>query len=426
MKILKAFFLFLIAISLTMISIHTTNGMTPIEDISIDAVDISYGLQVSTNMNNSEYFLHVEGEVFEFSISVVSWGNSSPGPYNGLMVELVTDSTNSVHDSWIINHGDSSTHFFTSVTEINDIVRIRVNALYIEECIFDLTTSDAYPIWTYSLNVLLEQQLEFSVERFDIYYSSIEKLVLSLDSRYLDSDNYTLHLLDYAEYIVETETDNFALSDKSDMNLEVEEGVYEGEWYEVTFDFEGYDPSNEIILRMYYDHVQTENIVRLFLNRGNKDIHQIPIDSYHSNWLFLWTIEEEYTYIYPPPFNFKPLIYTIVCIGYLIGFFTVFGVYKHKKDRKSTEFELNKNKVEYSPNHSYSINFKSTEMNYDLVTKEAVTVACSICMQTISDKESIIRCPSCDIAFHKNHLYQWVVGNGTCPACKVRLKIQQH
>ncbi len=421
----KTLILFFVCFSIIFTSLYLVKGLNSNNEFFVEAVDKTYKLQVSSEMNKSEYFLHIEGEIFEFNITVSSWGNTLQGPYNGLMVELVRDSDDIIYDSWLINHGDTTTHHFTSIEAINGIVRIRTSSLYIEECVFDLTTLDIYPLWSYSLNIQLEQQYYFSVERFYEYYYSINKLCFILNSRYLDPDNYTVNLVDSNQDTVETMLDNFAVSDVSELEMYVDEGVYEGEWYEINFNFSGYDLENEIQIRMYYDHIQTENIARVFLNIGSKDIYQIPIDYHHSHWPFLWTIEEEYTYIYSPPFNFKPLIYTIVCILYIIGSFSVFKAYKRKRARNSSEFELNRNKVEYSPNHSYKINFKSTDINYDLVTNEAVTVACSICMQTITNKENIIRCPSCDIAFHKNHLYQWVVGNGTCPACKVRLKIQQ-
>jgi hypothetical protein len=408
-----------------MVAIQPVYGMTSIDKIVIDAADTSHRLQVSTAMNSSEYFLHIEGEVLEFSITVVSWGNSSPGPYNGLMVELVIDSTDLVHNSWLISHGDSSTHFFTSVTEISEIVRIRLSALYIEECIFDLTTSIDYPIWTYNLNVLLEKQFMICVERAEDYYLILKKLVITLDSKYLESDNYSFQIYDYSLQLIGSGTDNFALSDKSELDITIEEGIFEGEWYEVGFNFEGYDPSSEIILRMYYDHFQTENIIRMFLNTGSNDIYQVPIDMEHSGYAFRWTIYYDYTYI-PPPFDFTFIFYIALGLFSLIGTLIVISVLSNRRNRQTFDQVLNRNKVEYSPNNAYPINFNKTTMNYNLVTKEAVTVSCSICMQTITDKESIIRCPSCDIAFHKNHLYQWVVGNGTCPACKVRLKIQQH
>ena len=83
-------------------------------------------------------------------------------------------------------------------------------------------------------------------------------------------------------------------------------------------------------------------------------------------------------------------------------------------------------RAEYSPAQVYGVNFAEKVMDYNIETSDEITVTCSICLQTLEDQENLIRCPSCDIAFHKNHLYQWIVGNGNCPACKSRLKITEY
>jgi len=176
---------------------------------------------------------------------------------------------------------------------------------------------------------------------------------------------------------------------------------------------------------LFYDHIQTENIARLFINTGVKNLEDIPFDRKYSDLAFQWKINNDSIETNTPPlFTANPII-ILFSVLYLAGVFISFKLYLRRKKNRVTDYSLNKNKVEYSPKPVYDVDFQKKDINYNLVTKEAIIVTCSICLQTISKKETIIRCPSCDIAFHKNHLYQWVVGNGTCPACKARLKIQK-
>ncbi|MHA1445775.1 MAG: hypothetical protein ACTSSN_03740 [Candidatus Heimdallarchaeaceae archaeon] len=182
----KTLFLFFITLSLTMTLLNHTNGLVITDDTTTKAVDKSYSLKVSSSYNNSEYFILIEGAVFEFSISVQEWGGIIQGPYNGLMIQLVLDQSETIYDSWLINHGDTGIHHFTTGLEIYEIIRVRVSSLYVEECLFNFTVSDVYPIWTYSMNLNLEPQFFFGVERFAEYYQSIDKLVTILSSRYLD------------------------------------------------------------------------------------------------------------------------------------------------------------------------------------------------------------------------------------------------
>jgi len=416
---------FFIILSLTMTSINHTNGLVITDDIITEAVDRSYSFKVSSSYNNSEYFILIEGAVFEFSISVQEWGSVIQGPYNGLMIQLVLDQSETIYDSWLINHGDTGIHYFTTGLEIYEIIRVRVSSLYVEECLFNFTVSDVYPIWTYSMNLNLEPQFFFGVERFAEYYQSIDKLVTILGSRYLETTNYTLNLLDENQTSIKSESDNFAISDVSELNIGIDRGIFEGDWYEIIFNFNDYNAENDIIISLFYDHIQTENIARLFINTGAKNLEDIPFDKKYSDLAFQWKIIDDSIETNTPPFFTASPITVLFSVLYLAGVFISFKLFQRRKKKRVTNHSLNKNKVEYSPKLVYDVDFQKKDINYNLVTKEAITVTCSICLQTISKKETIIRCPSCDIAFHKNHLYQWVVGNGTCPACKARLKIQK-
>ena len=179
----KTLILFFIILSLTVTSINYTNGLDVTDDIATESIDKSYRLKVSSTFNNSEYFILIEGAVFEFSISVQEWGSVIQGPYKGLMIQLVLDQNETIQDSWFIYLGVTGIHHFTTGMEIYEIIRVRVSSLYVEECLFNFTVSDVYPIWTYSMNLNLEHQFFFGIERFAEYYQSINKLVTILGSR---------------------------------------------------------------------------------------------------------------------------------------------------------------------------------------------------------------------------------------------------
>jgi hypothetical protein len=204
-------------------------------------------------------------------------------------------------------------------------------------------------------------------------------------------------------------------------------------WYRLNFEIEGHNSSDWLAFRLYYDHISTELIIRLFLNNAEKNIYEIPIDQIHSSYLYSWFID------YYSPHDLFPDWIGIVLLILKWGVISIFviglpaafirGSIKRKRKRKSSDFnpsqkyEYANEKIEYNPKPTHTINFEQVPKEYDLQTTEQSKVTCSICMQIIEDHSKLIRCPVCDIAYHKNHLYQWIVGNGTCPTCKSRLKI---
>jgi len=80
-------------------------------------------------------------------------------------------------------------------------------------------------------------------------------------------------------------------------------------------------------------------------------------------------------------------------------------------------------KAVYQPEKTYRINFAYIPSDYRLETDENAQIRCNICLQPIYEHVSIIRCPSCDNAFHKEHLYKWITQHSSCPVCKAKLRI---
>ena len=48
---------------------------------------------------------------------------------------------------------------------------------------------------------------------------------------------------------------------------------------------------------------------------------------------------------------------------------------------------------------------------------------CNICFLPVHDEYSMLRCPRCTNAFHKDHLAAWLLNNKSCPVCREELSI---
>lgn len=46
---------------------------------------------------------------------------------------------------------------------------------------------------------------------------------------------------------------------------------------------------------------------------------------------------------------------------------------------------------------------------------------CAVCNLRLEEGEPFSRCPRCGIAYHRDHLLDWVRARGYCPACRRRL-----
>ncbi len=209
-------------------------------------------------------------------------------------------------------------------------------------------------------------------------------------------------------------------------------------WYKISFNCPIERNDSLVNFKLFYDHEQLENTARIFLSIGDANLDETPLDTFHSHASFLWEKQEP---ILPDPYPPIPPINPIGIIGYLLIVIytsmctvTILWVvvrFVKKKNQKEEDIVvasekytvIENNAVKYSPETYYSVNFRAASPEYNLVTDSDVKITCSICLQFILNPEDIIRCPSCDIAYHKNHLYEWVKMSGNCPACKAKLRI---
>ncbi|MHA2308601.1 MAG: RING finger domain-containing protein, partial [Candidatus Heimdallarchaeaceae archaeon] len=263
---------------------------------------------------------------------------------------------------------------------------------------------------------------------------------LHLTTKDVVSLNYTCEIYNEINQSIATYSGNFSFSDLEIVEIVVEEGMGEEHWYELKFYTDDFSNNTQIKCAIFYDHHQTENIGRIFLKKENQAISEIPIESLRSTPSFYWTILDPFTPPPPPPPFPNPLMIILIAILAILSFIFIVivstGIRVHYKNKRleldsavaqpSDKYhQTQTQRAEYSPAQIYGVNFTEKVKDYNIETSDEIKVTCSICLQTLEDQENLIRCPSCDIAFHKNHLYQWIVGNGNCPACKSRLKITE-
>lgn len=177
-------------------------------------------------------------------------------------------------------------------------------------------------------------------------------------------------------------------------------------------------------------------------------LSEIPIDAIHSTDDFSWRIENQpldptqptipTPYPPSPPFILVILEYIVSLLPYwiIISLVIVFVIIKYstKKDKeilsKQIIIEQNepsakygKQEAQYYPQKVYRVQMPiDDDSQFELKTEQSKNITCAICYQKITDHDKIIRCPSCDVAFHKNHLLQWVFDHQTCPVCKAKLR----
>lgn len=441
MKRNKPFILFLtLLLILMMVNPSMSNGIVSGE-IRFEDTLSNFSLRVDSDLNETVYYVSVSNQIIEFSIQCNNWGIEFSAGYKGLLIELIFDVNHSTLNSWLILSGDLSIHYFTSEIEMDGVVQIKFSSLRVDSIDFELVLSDDYPVWTYETHINAFDSVFFGVERNAEYYLSIEKIVLHLATRDVVSLNYTCEIYNELNQTIVIYSGNFSYSDLEVVEIVIEEGLFEEHWYKLRFYTDDYSNSTQIKFAIFYDHHQTENIGRIFLKTGYRVISDIPIDSLRSTPSFYWTILDTFTPPPPPPPFPNPLIFIMIVILAILSFIFILIVvtgirvnYKNKRMQLDSAVaqpsdkyhQMQIQRAEYSPAQVYGVNFAEKVMDYNIETSDEITVTCSICLQTLEDQENLIRCPSCDIAFHKNHLYQWIVGNGNCPACKSRLKITEY
>ena len=394
--------------------------------------------RVDYEHNNSLVYVFVDGEELNINIQCDTWYTTVGSGYQGLLIEIKDDVTEEIVKSWLILYGDKVDHHFTSELAITGVYQIVFSALNIDIVDFRWQIENNIPIWTYDISINNLEKIYFGIERFAEYYSSIDKMVIQVTTQEWTDIEYSVLFGTVDDQIYNNFVGNFSLERNIVETLNFEEGLKPHLWYKISFNCPIERNDSLVNFKLFYDHEQLENTARIFLSIGDANLDETPLDTFHSHASFLWEKQEP---ILPDPYPPIPPINPIGIIGYLLIVIytsmctvTILWVvvrFVKKKNQKEEDIVvasekytvIENNAVKYSPETYYSVNFRAASPEYNLVTDSDVKITCSICLQFILNPEDIIRCPSCDIAYHKNHLYEWVKMSGNCPACKAKLRI---
>jgi len=394
------------------------------------AEEQTHQLNVSSTFNETTTYADVGFDYLEFRIQVENWENNLGGLYQGLIISLVWDTNGTELKSWLISFNDVEEHYFTTETRVNGIVRIVFKCMNVEYIGYNLIVSDKYTLWTYELHCRPEFDIYFGVERSE-YNTDVLQFVLEFNKNFSNESMFSVGV--YDENNASEEYFESSMNYFPENNLILDAIAIPDIWYRLSFELENYNSTDWIYLKLFYDHIDPHFIVRLFLNKGENSLNQIPLDFVHSDYQYWWYVD-----YYPNEFAGLDILFILLTIlKYVIPAILIVGVtaafirssIKQKRKRNTMDFNpsnkyhyANEN-VSYKPQPTLAVDFDHNPKNYGIKTTESSKVSCSICLQIIDDHSNLIRCPSCDIAYHKNHLYQWIVGNGTCPACRSRLRI---
>jgi hypothetical protein len=430
-KILSFFFV-LTLVLVVFINVRTLEANDQIDEITGEF----FSKRVDYEHNNSLVYVFVDGEELKFNIQCDIWQNIVGSGYQGLLIEIKDDITDEIVKSWLILYGDKVDHHFTSELVLTGVYQIIFSALNIDLVDFRWQVENNIPIWIYEISINNLENIYFGIERFAEYYSSIDKMVIELTTQEWTDIEYSVSFGSIDNQIYENFVGNFSFERNIVESLNIEEGLKPHQWYKISFNCPIDKNDSLITFKLFYDHEQLENTARIFFSRGNAELDEIPLDTLHAHPSFLWKKQDAFLPgPYPPsPYNPIDTIKYVLIVAYLFIFTVTFSWVvirsvkeKKKKDNRSDVASdkynaIENNTVMYSPETNYVVNFRAVTPEYNLVTDSDVKVTCSICLQVIHNQD-IIRCPSCDIAFHKNHLYEWLKMNGKCPACKVKLRI---
>ncbi len=410
--------------SLSTAEIDKTGNVTNTEEQT-------HQLFANSIVNTTTYYVQMDYDYLDFRIAVNHWGDNLGGLYQGLIIKLVIDSNDTELNSWLISYNDGLEHYFFTEDRISGIIRIVFICMNVGDIGFNLIIENELALWTYELLCKPQFDTYFGVERSEVYLD-VQQFVLEFERNFSNENMFSVGV--YNENNVSEEYIESSMIYFPENNLILGAYATPENWYRLSFELENYNSTDWIAIRLFYDHVDTQFIVRLFLNKGDNSLDEIPLDIVHSDNQYRWYIEYYHPIDIGPYYVFivilnvlKYIIITVLIVGTIAAIVRAITKRRRKETaldfNPSQKYEYSNASVSYKPQPTHVVNFDYNPKDYEIRTSESSKVSCSICLQIIEDHSDLIRCPSCDIAYHKKHLYQWIVGNGTCPACRSRLRI---
>ncbi len=404
------------------------------------------------------YYLFTDDTNFILSIQCLEFNQFNHTTQSGLIIEVIDDESEEFLNGWKIVKDDYVKHNYPVINDQNRVLRIVFIPIDIEYVLVDWSLSRAFPIWTYSINSVNNSHYYFGIEREQNNETITAQIYLNFQlsqelEGYLNVEIYKRDVGESSEEFLfsKVTVDNTNISSNMIKVSNSVNNPYSADfWYRLKITSSSVNTSR-ITLTTYYNSYQNTSMIRLFSTPISDSLSNIPIDCAHRD--FLWVQEKNSNPItnpptfpptYPPTNPFFPsilmiIIFAVISIILTLSAFLLTQVKKTKKiDSKliGKAVSLDNNLREdiptikytsqtiaaYEPNPQHSANLKEIQREYNVISNGSSLVKCSICYQNIGNQE-IERCPSCDVAFHKEHLYKWLLEKNFCPICKSNIQL---
>ncbi|MHA1854120.1 MAG: RING finger protein [Candidatus Heimdallarchaeaceae archaeon] len=403
--------------------------------------NVSY---VDASTNTSFYIILEETNILHIQLHVSDWGESE-SPTSGLLISVYDDMNNSVPiASWLLLAGDNGNHYYQ--TELSSSIALIVFSPYkVKFATFAYSIANTKAVWAYR-NIISNNDTYFIIERSSEPDTVISTMVLKFYPVVL-THNITIIINIRVSFQHTTSAQVEFSNNDTSKSLELNSSLHpytEGQMYSIDFeilgDYSSILPQSILQFELYYEAINSTRIARIFAIQPSS--LSLPIDNCHknSNWTPLDSVENtsNTTIVLPPDpdpwISFSNLTLIILGTAYSIAtvivVFTVIQRKRHTKQQLIIDLPSKSLQKIPTPTAIYKPKpqvIKPTKENtsYELYTTQPKLITCAVCYQNIEDDRQLIRCPVCDVAFHRHHLYEWVKTNGTCPVCKAKLTVKE-
>jgi len=396
--------------------------------------------------HNASYYVFINHEQLEISVKVSEWGYPKEG-VSGLLIQVFDDSNatdSSPIEAWLVPANDLTQHYFLSDNILYGIYKVVFSPYNINSAKLYWTTKASFSIWTYEDEIRFQNSTYFKVERSvsdNVSLSTIKLVIMPVTRQ-----NITIHVEVEDQWGNTISFKNISLQNYLLLITELNataayttEQLYRLNFYTTS------DIGITIYYKIYYERMKNENIARVFLNYNYEG--EVPIDMEHKEmfWMPETVIIDSSTIIHSTYFSFKTVALIWVTVMLISSAITIIILVKRDKNIAKKNAKLSKlqeyneitqlskytskkvdttQKALYRPYNKTAIIENIRIEDFTIESQKPKLVKCAICYQSINETDELIRCPVCDAAFHKEHLYKWLIAQGTCPICKSKLKIK--
>ena len=98
--------------------------------------------------------------------------------------------------------------------------------------------------------------------------------------------------------------------------------------------------------------------------------------------------------------------------------------YNSHRSTRNIDTILTNHSIDESKDRSKGVSSQEYDIKAIVFEGETKEV-CQICKLELRKDQMMLKCPSCEKMFHKNHLEEWLVKTDECPVCGFKLKISR-